>query len=276
MPLKRKAAVSTKAKSAAAIAAAESKEDETATKAKKAPSKCGRPKKKPSSPEPDKDEDNVEVIDGDTPDVCQMPINWKELELTWTMVTSIEEDPLMRASLFPPIGSIKQEGVKPKSDYQYRLAVILFSEHELYKDAFAKALIPKQKKAWFRKIKNRLKTYSTNGTIRVTEKTCEQIKEMGQTGAGIECVEDFQPGTELTNKWFLFKDTSPWFFHMRALIGEHPNLRPVGIGNNNSLVDTSLLLLEGDDGTSSPDDTTDLPDQLSNPRCRWRGLSRQR
>ncbi|KAJ6547872.1 hypothetical protein B0H10DRAFT_1969420 [Mycena sp. CBHHK59/15] len=76
MPPKRKAAISTKAKSTAAIAAAESKEDETAAKAKKAPSKHGRPKKKPSSPEPDKDEDDVEVIDGDTPDVCQMPIKY--------------------------------------------------------------------------------------------------------------------------------------------------------------------------------------------------------
>ncbi|KAJ7734412.1 hypothetical protein B0H16DRAFT_1577766 [Mycena metata] len=51
---------------------------------------------------------------------------------------------------------------------------------------------------------------------------------------------------------------SPWFWEMRSLIGERPNLRPVGIGNNNSTMDVSLLLPGSDDDadgarTSSPD-----------------------
>jgi hypothetical protein len=88
-----------------------------------------------------------------------------------------------------------------------------------------------------------------------------QIEEMGQTGAGIGSEEDIQPGTVFTTKWgetcFMdfesscppahvakdsIKKDSPWFFHMRSLVGERPNLVHAGLGNNDSEVDMSILL----------------------------------
>ncbi|KAJ7810346.1 hypothetical protein B0H14DRAFT_2863963, partial [Mycena olivaceomarginata] len=86
---------------------------------------------------------------------------------------------------------------------------------------------------------------------------------MGQTGEGIEKEEDIHPGTAFTTKWDKIKKEFPWFFHVRSLIGERPNLMPTGLGNNESEVDLSLLLTsdrDGDDTSSfAPDDTTEGP-----------------
>jgi hypothetical protein len=50
------------------------------------------------------------------------------------------------------------------------------------------------------------------------------------------------------------------------LIGEHPNLVLTGLGNNDSEINTSILLgseRDGDDSSSTTfDDATDLPEQL--------------
>ena len=46
----------------------------------------------------------------------------------------------------------------------------------------------------------------------------------------------------------------PYFFELRALIGERPNLVPVGLGNNDTAVDVSVVLPgidgKGDDSSS--------------------------
>ncbi|KAJ7480395.1 hypothetical protein B0H11DRAFT_2233290 [Mycena galericulata] len=84
---------------------------------------------------------------------------------------------------------------------------------------------------------------------------------MGETGAGMTTEDEILPGTELTTKWDLIKADSPWFFNVRTLIASRPNLQPVGLGNTDTDIDTSILLSTQDDDTSSIFD--DLPDQLS-------------
>ncbi|KAJ6592762.1 hypothetical protein B0H19DRAFT_1365121 [Mycena capillaripes] len=253
----RAATTTAKAKGAAAIAAAESKED--AAK----PKRAGRPRKKREpTPEPtpeseseqDTGQEDVEIVED---------IDWKDEDgilLTGKLIQTIEERPLIRASLFPPVGAPKITGGKPKSDYQYELAKKLFEKHPTYKDAFAKAVTAKGKKFWYTKIKNRLET--------LIKKTKLHIEEMGQTGAGIETEADIMPGSSLTTKWDLIKADFPWFFRMRSLIGERPNLVPTGLGNNDSEYDVSLLLGSERDGDSSSvafDDTGDLPEQMPSP-----------
>lgn len=64
----------------------------------------------------------------------------------------------------------------------------------------------------------------------------------------------------------MIKADSPWFFHVRTLIASRPNLQPVGLGNNNSDIDVSLLLPSRDDDASSAsafDEPLDVPEQLS-------------
>lgn len=87
--------------------------------------------------------------------------SWKDADgiaLTWKLITAIEDNPDIRASLFPSIGASKLSGGKPKSEYQWWLAKHLFADHEKYKEAFAKAVTPKLKKPWYTMIKNKVKT----------------------------------------------------------------------------------------------------------------------
>lgn len=70
-----------------------------------------------------------------------------------------------------------------------------------------------------------------------------------------------------TNLLGLIKKTCPWYWEMSALIGERPNVTPVGLGNNQSDYDTSLLMpneSEGDDNSNLDDidikETIDIGD----------------
>ncbi|KAJ7719818.1 hypothetical protein B0H16DRAFT_1897044 [Mycena metata] len=246
-----------KAKDAAAVATAESKEAETAPAAKK---KRGRPPKKKEEPlkEEGSEDDDAEGPESEDADGV-VDIDWTP-ELTWTLISALEEDEI-RAGLFPPPGAIKRKGAKPKKHWQYLVAKECFEFDVKYGVAFTKAVKPAERGFWSRKIKNKVKT--------LVDAARANIKVMGQTGEGVESADDIIPGTALYTKWDAIQAHSPWFWEMRSLIGERPNLRPVGLGNNASEMDTSILTPHVDAGgdvaaPSSPDDTSDLPDQLAN------------
>ncbi|KAJ7436304.1 hypothetical protein B0H11DRAFT_1998972 [Mycena galericulata] len=254
---KRAAATSEKAVNAAAIAAAEAKEaaEKTEKPAKKG---RGRPKKVQPAPAAEtvraEEEEKADAV-ASTQEEDSIVIEW-DFDLTWTLISAIEGDEDISGGLFPGVGAIKRSGGKPKTYFYHLLAETLFKEHAIYADAFAKAVKPKQLEAWMTKIKNRIKT--------LVDRAREHIIEMGETGAGMTSKDDITPGSALMTKWDVIKKDSPWFFHVRALIASRPNLRPVGLGNNDTDIDTSILLRTYDDDTSSTfEDIRDLDDQLS-------------
>ncbi|KAJ7249492.1 hypothetical protein B0H12DRAFT_1234636 [Mycena haematopus] len=274
-PKQKRAATKTpKAKRALEIAASEAQAQAAEEPAKKP---RGRPRKKeasvpPPCPPVDQDELNSEpevtVLSAAGDDESDLVIDWTS-ELTWTLITAIEDDEDTHDGLFPGIGAIKRTGGKPKTHHYYELAKTCFAEHEKYKDAFTTkpnstvAELAKHRKLWNQKIKNRISGQVFTAFPVVAK---ENIEMMGQTGAGIETEEEISPGTALTTKWDLIKDDSPWFFKMRALIASRPNLQPVGIGNNDTDYDVSLLVPSHDDAdttSSAPDDTQDLPSRLA-------------
>ncbi|KAJ6563476.1 hypothetical protein B0H10DRAFT_2239446 [Mycena sp. CBHHK59/15] len=119
----------------AAVATAESLEAEEPKKKRGRPKGSGKksvqpepepePEPKPEPPSNKGDDDKMEAV---------KDIDWKSddgIVLTWKLITAIEDDPIIRASLFLPIGSTKLSGGKPKSDSQ--------------------AVKPKQKKSFYTK-----------------------------------------------------------------------------------------------------------------------------
>ncbi|KAG2744240.1 hypothetical protein P692DRAFT_201808527, partial [Suillus brevipes Sb2] len=85
-------------------------------------------------------------------------------------------------------------------------------------------------------------------------KTLVYVKEMGTTGAGIECEEDINMSqvNNFTTRWAQIKEEFPWFFEMRALVANHPSRIPTGIGNADSAADFSILLPnDGDEFSES-------------------------
>jgi hypothetical protein len=86
--------------------------------------------------------------------------SWKDEALTWSLIDVIEEDPIIKDGLFPPVGahtSTQKGGGKPKMEFQYKVAKKIFANHVIYGEAFNNATTSAEKSAWTTKIKNRLK-----------------------------------------------------------------------------------------------------------------------
>ncbi|KAJ6602020.1 hypothetical protein DFH09DRAFT_1069562 [Mycena vulgaris] len=133
---KRAAMTTSKAKKAADIAAAESKETEAPCKRRGRP-----PKNKTVIPDAHEDLGPGEGDDQDTPEDGKAGgavIDWTP-ELTWSLVTAMEEDEDICRGLFPPPGSVKRSGAQPKKHFQWLLAQTLFEQHPQYAEVFSKA-----------------------------------------------------------------------------------------------------------------------------------------
>ncbi|KAJ7346279.1 hypothetical protein DFH08DRAFT_961721 [Mycena albidolilacea] len=245
---KRAVTASAKATRAGDIAAAEALEDE----AEPVKKKRGRPKKKKAEETP-----VSELIQEDTATDSK-----DEIDVEWTLVTAIESDEATRDSFFPGVGAIKLNGGTPKTHFHYQLAITCFADHPFYEESFE----PAGAKFWRGKIKNRI------GALVLKAK--DNMAAMGETGAGIESEAEIGTGTALSTKWDLIKSESPWFFNMRTLIVARPNLRPVGLGNNETEIDTSILLRTNDadadaddidtssNGVNDADDTSTALDDI--------------
>ncbi|KAJ7667218.1 hypothetical protein B0H17DRAFT_1142901 [Mycena rosella] len=258
---KRAAAVSAQALKAAAIATEEAALDEEVANVKSRKKKRGPKSKVSDHVEGEEKASKVEeraskaaALAKAIQEAKNVVIDWDE-ELTWSLLTAIESDKAISDGLFPGVGAIKRAGGLPKTHFYQLLTTICFENHSLYMEEYAKATTPKLLEAWVTKIKNKLTTLVKQFRVHITE--------MGETGAGMSSEDDILPGTELTTKWDLIKVDSPWFFHVRDLIASRPNLQPVGIGNNKSDINTSILLPGHGDDTSSNFDDVDLRSQLS-------------
>ncbi|KAJ7099758.1 hypothetical protein C8R44DRAFT_888450 [Mycena epipterygia] len=169
----------------------------------------------------------------------------------------------IKQSLYPPCGpnaSTTKGGGKTKSNAQRDLSVLLLGKDAKYKDALAKCKAPKKQLAYANKIKNRLSTMA---------KIARAFNnEMGQTGARIDNAAqiDMSVTNSFTTKWAEIYESCPWYFDMRNLIAQHPNLVPTGVGHSSTgfaadvilpgptPADDNEIVLEGqnDLDTSSP------------------------
>ncbi|KAH7903678.1 hypothetical protein BJ138DRAFT_1120145 [Hygrophoropsis aurantiaca] len=197
----------------------------------------GKARKELSDSDADAENEQEDSVEIETTE-----IEWTD-DLTWKLINAIAENKDISQGLFPPPGanvSTKKGGGLRKTEHHWELCKILFSEHSDYKSAFEVAASDKGlKKGWQTKIKNRLGA-----------KNNEYTKEMGATGAGIKRESDINMN-EIKAEW-------PWYFDVRDLIGERPNLVPAGLGNGGTAMDTTILLNPTvDDAAEGVSDPTD-------------------
>ncbi|KAJ3501484.1 hypothetical protein NLJ89_g9316 [Agrocybe chaxingu] len=181
-----------------------------------------------------------------------------EPQLSLGLVAAITDNPDIKQGLFPSPGgnvSTAKGGGTKKITWQWQLAEIIFKDHKKYGAELRKALDDSGlQKAWAEKIKNRLKTYEPQFSLlfhkaisdtlsRMTQTTQKHIEALGKTGAGISRVEeiDLSKDNRFMTQWKLTAVQCPYFFEMRELIGEHPNLIRTGIGNSTSDIDLDIL-----------------------------------
>lgn len=78
------------------------------------------------------------------------------------LCATISDDPEMEEALFPAKGANRatsKGGGKSKTEYHFLLVERICKDHPKYKDAFALAKTPAQKRVWGNKAKNALKRH---------------------------------------------------------------------------------------------------------------------
>ncbi|KAF9562394.1 hypothetical protein CPC08DRAFT_761522 [Agrocybe pediades] len=166
-------------------------------------------------------------------------------ELSQSLLTAISEDQDIKQGLFPAPGgnvSTARGGGKKKTVWQWKVAVDIFQNHPQYGPAFQKVLdmtpgppATRAKTVWGDKIKNRIK--------KMEKIVRDYMAMLGSTGEGIQCEADIDTSqnNQFVNKWQEVKADCLWFFDMRALIAERPNVVHTGIGNSESVIDMSVF-----------------------------------
>jgi hypothetical protein len=85
--------------------------------------------------------------------------SWKDKDLTWKLINSIMEDPVIKHGLFLSPGanvSTAKGGGLSKAHHHKELASRIFQGHAVYGPAYERARTPKDKNAWAQRIKNRI------------------------------------------------------------------------------------------------------------------------
>ncbi|KAJ7435296.1 hypothetical protein B0H11DRAFT_1937702 [Mycena galericulata] len=241
------------------------------SKAKAQPAKKTSKQKKKKKPDVSSEDTADELEDEiDIPAKAVLDVDWKDPALSMQLVALIMESKDIKQSLYPPCGpnvSTTKGGGKPKTTAQWDLFVLLLGEDDKYKDAVTAAAIgkPKVRVSYGNKIKNRLST--------MAKITRAFDTEMGETGAGIHRAADVNMNVtnSFTTKWAEISDSCPWFFDMRNLIAQRPNLVPTGLGHSSTGIvagviipalapaDDDKIVVEGEEEDDDDDGTSSVP-----------------
>ncbi|KAL0056819.1 hypothetical protein AAF712_016568 [Marasmius tenuissimus] len=196
-----------------------------------------------NEPEPADEEEEEDPAEAD--------IDWSDVSLSEAIVSAIISNSVIKQVLYPSPGSnasTANGGGMKKTEAQQMVAEEVFGEHPVYKEAFTKAKTPKQKEKWSLRIKNRL--------VKMTKIVNKIKEEMGATGAGISRADDIDMNipSAVTNAWTKYSEIAPWFFDMRDLMGERPNLVPTGLGNSDSPIEMDIINPHTDDNDDDNND----------------------
>ncbi|KAJ7724750.1 hypothetical protein B0H16DRAFT_1472156 [Mycena metata] len=168
--------------------------------------------------------------------------SWKKYpDLSVTLLAHIYETAWIKQSLYPPPGpnaSTTEGGGTPKTQAHWALALLLLQKDSKYKDALKACKTPKEQLSVGNKIKNRLDVMQ-----KITKRYND---EMGKTGAGLKDASEINTGEKnaftCTTKWAEISAACPWYFEMRNLMGQRPNLVPTGLGHSNSAVSADVII----------------------------------
>ncbi|KAJ7489024.1 hypothetical protein FB451DRAFT_1390209 [Mycena latifolia] len=201
----------------------------------------GKNKKKKIEVESSEDSEADELEELPAGPAVILEVDWKPPALSQTLITLIMEDKAIKQSLYPPCGpnaSTTEGGGQPKVHAHWKLFRLLLGNVPKYATALLTVKTPKERLAYANKIKNRLSTMA-----RITR---EYNAEMGETGAGIDNADqiDMTVKNPFTTKWAKISATCPWYFDMRNLIAQRPNLVPTGLGHSSTGADAGVILPE--------------------------------
>ncbi|KAJ6611009.1 hypothetical protein B0H10DRAFT_2437733 [Mycena sp. CBHHK59/15] len=199
------------------------------------------PKKAEVSSNDSESEEEVADAPGASSGLTKIPINWKDPACSEKLLALIGENKSIKQALYPPCSanaSTKNGGGKKKVEALWKLCLLLLEGDDKYTEALAAATAgsAKDRSSWANKIKARLRTMA-----KISRK---HDAAMGETGAGIDNVAqiDRSVTTAFTTKWDEIEADCPWYFEMRNLISERPNLVLTGLGDSTMPIDMSVIM----------------------------------
>ncbi|KAL0565562.1 hypothetical protein V5O48_016459 [Marasmius crinis-equi] len=112
--------------------------------------------------------------------------------------------------------------------------------------------------------------------------TTKITSDMGEIGKGLTEASqiDMSIPSTITNVWAHVQKEKPWYFEMKLLLAERPNITPVGIGNSSTTLDVEADINSGKtneegegeasagnagSGSESSDDEEDTESQIDKP-----------
>ncbi|THV04472.1 hypothetical protein K435DRAFT_774435, partial [Dendrothele bispora CBS 962.96] len=193
-------------------------------------------------------------------------IKWTQ-DLTDTLLSELTDNVEIKQGLFPSPGTVgldedgnavTKSNTLTKTDYQFMLAEAVFSREDCgYKETFDGGKDTSQGRTWWAgKVKSKLEDLLSK------YRECRDL--MGETGQGLTGEEqiDMSQKNALTDAWTKVKKTLPQYFTLVGLVGERPNIEPVGLGNANADVDPSFLLEKQVDSASASLPGSDFGDDM--------------
>ncbi|KAF8150272.1 hypothetical protein K438DRAFT_2085518 [Mycena galopus ATCC 62051] len=195
-----------------------------------------------------------------------LPFNRWDADLSAKLIALVNKNQAIKQSLFPSCrsnASTKKGGGKPKTVTQFDLAMLLFTDLEGFTEAMAACKTAKERQVFGNKVKNRLSI--------MAQMSRDFNKEMGETGAGIKHA--LKIDTQVDNEPTAISAECPWYFEMRELIGQRPNLVPTGLGDSTTLINNGVLIPNVPYSESEPvmaeDETSVLSRASSVPYNDW-------
>ncbi|KAJ3816910.1 hypothetical protein F5880DRAFT_1512225 [Lentinula raphanica] len=169
--------------------------------------------------------------------------------------TSTASDAALKSSKsLKPMGTTKKgqrgkakEAEKEGEHLKYDTAVFGAdtSEYKLQFDNNMKEAVGRD--LWSMRVKNKLEE--------LVSKFKKAKDSMGETGVGLTSEEqiDMSMNNHLMMAWNKVKKTLLCFFMLHNIFGERPNITPVGLGNNDTPIDTSFLHINSSKSSSFDD-----------------------
>ncbi|KAI5777174.1 hypothetical protein EDC01DRAFT_636106 [Geopyxis carbonaria] len=146
--------------------------------------------------------------------------------MTWKLLGVLEDHDNYRRAVWPRPGD-RSTG-ETKISWCERVARTMLEDNTEYADLVEKEL--------------RFYGNSVKGKLRKLQVLYKQKKEeMGETGAGLGGADEITEGSDLANKWEEIQKECPYFYTLRNLLGERPNISEPCRANGTTQLDLSSL-----------------------------------
>ncbi|KAF8994156.1 hypothetical protein BDQ17DRAFT_1106885 [Cyathus striatus] len=100
-----------------------------------------------------------------------------------------------------------------------------------------------------------------DGKLMMVQIALGHFFSLGPQGKSLRYERQIVYGTALHKKWLKIKKIAPWYFEVNRLMNNNPAYKPIGVGNNDTLIDFSAFKLNKSEHDSEHEDSEEKNDE---------------